>query len=84
MVISGDGTYSSHVGIPFTYATDTIPSERGWFAKTRNGPTTLGGPVELTIAGDLLGSSFGLHSARSKGADTIETHRWHAPIGASI
>ena len=83
MVVSSDGTHSSAVGVEFTYATDTLQTSAGRTAQKHCG-LSLGSPIEVSMAGDLLASAVALKSPRNKGGDTIETFQWLSQIGSSI
>lgn len=83
MVVSSDGTHSSAVGLEFTYATDTLETNTGGNARTHCG-LSLGSPIEVSMAGDLLASAVALDSPRNKGVDTINTFQWLSQIGCSI
>lgn len=81
LVVASDGTLSSAVSLSFTYASDTVNSKVSKaFPSGRS--CSFGGPVQLTMAGELLASAVEPLSNRNKGGDTIETYQWLAQIGA--
>lgn len=80
MVVSSDGTLSSAVSLDFTYASDTVQIS-GSKRTQPFGRSSLGDPIELSMAGDLLASTVGSSCQRNKGGDTIETYQWLSQIG---
>ena len=83
MVVSSDGTFSSAVGLEFTYATDTVKTSLAENTERLCG-SSLGSPIEVSMAGELLASAVTLTSHRNKGGDSIETFQWLSQIGSSI
>ena len=66
MVVSSDGTLSSAISLDFTYASDTVKTKADKTAQVFGG-SSIGDPIAVSMAGDLLTSAVGLNDPCNKG-----------------